>query len=378
MQEKPFDNLIADSQGTAVKPVSPRQFDFERYADYEASLLERNRAFWQAPSGMAVYQRFRVPQVYTFGCQDMESSLTLQLGALQESMKYEMDIPNFLEPWYGIGTMAGAFGADYEWRAGQAPAIKAPFRSVEEALKREIRPVEETSIGRRTLQMIEYFLDQTQGRLPISLTDTQSPMNTASFLVETSSFYMSFYDNPDGLKQLLGLIAEQLVRFTLKQVELIGDALVYPGHGFASSRAFSALGMSDDVMITLSPQQYCEFEIPAIETAAKPFAGAAFHSCGNWSGRTEAVKKIANLLMVDGAFSAQTDPDCNPITPFTESFANTGVVVNARIVGDAEVVLDKARRLWTPNMKLIVVTYSKTPQEQAHTYSKLRSVTGNW
>lgn len=374
MQEKPFDSLIADSQGITVEPLSPSEFDFERYADYEADLLERNRTFWRAPSEIAVYQRFRVPQVYTFGCRDMKMSLALQLGALKESMKYRTDIPNFLEPWYGIGTIAGAFGADYFWGPGQAPAIKAPFQSVEAALKEGIKPVEETLIGKHTLQMIEYFLEQTRGRLPISLTDTQSPMNTASFLIETSNFYTSFYDNPDGLRKLLALIAEQLIRFTLKQMELIGDALVYPGHGFASSRAFFGLGMSDDVMITLSPKQYREFEIPAIEMVGEPFAGVAFHSCGNWSGRTDVVKQIANLVMVDGAFSMETDPDCNPIHSLVESFANTGVIVNARIVGDTQVVVDKVKRLWAPNMRLIVVTYGKTPQEQAHTYLRLKQL----
>lgn len=374
MQEKPFDNLIDDSQGTVVEPVSPSEFDFERYVDYEAALLERNHAFWRAPGGLAVYRRFRVPQVYTFGCRDMKTSLALQLGALQESIEYEMDIPNFLEPWYGIGTVAAAFGAEYDWKPGQAPAIEPPFHSVEEALKKGITPVEETLIGKHTLQMIEYFLERTQGRLPISLTDTQSPMNTASFLIETSNFYMSFYDNPEGLKQLLELISEQLIRFTRRQMELIEDAMVYPGHGFAGSRAFSGLGMSDDVMITLSPEQYREFEIPVIQRVGDQFEGFAFHSCGNWSGRTETVKSIANLVMVDGAFSAQTDPDCNLTAPFAESFSETGVAVNARIVGDAETVVDKVRQLWTAGMKLIVVTYCKTPQEQAQTYSRLNQL----
>lgn len=374
MQEKPFDNLIADSQGTDVKPVLPDEFDFERYADYEAGLLEGNRVFWQASNGMAVYRRFRVPQVYTFGCGDMRMSLALQLGALQESMNYKMDIPNFLEPWYGIGTIASAFGADYRWRPGQAPAIEPPYQSVEEALREGVRPVEETPIGKHTLEMIEYFLEQTRGRLPISLTDTQSPMNTASFLVETSNFYMSFYDNPEGLKRLMSLISEELIRFTRKQMELIGDVLVCPGHGFASSRAFSGLGMSDDVMITLSPQQYCEFEVPIIQKVGESFAGVAFHSCGNWSGKAELVKKIASLVMVDGAFSAQTDPDCNVTEPFHESFANTAVAVNARIVGDTQTVVAKVKQLWAANMKLIVVTYGKTPEEQARTYSRLNQL----
>ena len=104
MPEKPFDNLVADAQGTMVAPVAPREFDLERYADYEARLLEQSRRFWEAPVGLAVYRRFRVPQVYTDGCRDMEMSLALQLGALQASKEFLSDVPNYLEPWYGIGT----------------------------------------------------------------------------------------------------------------------------------------------------------------------------------------------------------------------------------------------------------------------------------
>ncbi len=36
----------------------------------------------------------------------MKKSLEWQLGALKKSMEYKADIPNFLEPWYGIGTIA--------------------------------------------------------------------------------------------------------------------------------------------------------------------------------------------------------------------------------------------------------------------------------
>ena len=129
--------------------------------------------------------------------------------------------------------------------------------------------------------------------------------------------------------------------------------------------------MSDDVMITLSAEQYREFEIPVVEMAGEPFGGAAFHSCGNWSAKTDAVGKIANLVMVDGAFSAQTDPHCNPVSPFVESFSDTGVAVNARIVGEPAVVIDKVKRLWTPNMKLVAVTYCRSPQEQDDVYTTL-------
>jgi len=371
MKEKSFNNLIADSQGTAVKPIPPEHFDFERYADYEAARLEKNRDFWQASQAVAVYRRFRVPEVYTYRCHDMKMSLALQLGALHESMKYEADIVNFLEPWYGIGTIAGAFGATYQWEPGQAPAVKPPFSSLQEALDTDIEPVEETPIGRQTLDMIDYFLEKTRGRLPLSLTDTQSPMNTASFLLETNAFYMSFYDDPEGLKQLLERITAELLRFTQKQKDRIGDVLVSPGHGFASSRSFRGLGMSDDVMTTLSDQLYREFEIPYLETVGEPFGGPAFHSCGNWSGKTDTVRQIPRLVMVDGAFSAQTDPDENPSLPFSQTFRDTGIVVNARIVGDSQGVIEKVKKLWSSGMKLIVVTYCQTPREQANVYQQI-------
>ena len=364
MPERRFDNEIPDAQGTIVEPIEPAKFDIARYVDYEAGLLERNREFWASDSGVAVHRRFRVPQVFSGGCKDMERSLAVQLGALTESMKYEADIANFLEPWYGIAAVASAFGVDYQWPEGQAPALKPPFRSVAEALEREIVPVEQTRIGKHTLEMIEYFLDKTGGRIAMSLTDTQSAMNTASFIVETNNFLMSFYDDPEGLKKLLGIINQLLIDFTKKQMELIGDALAKPGHGFASSREFSGFGMSDDIMTMLSAEQYREFETALMARAGEDFGGSAFHSCGDFSAKIAAVGEIANLVMIDGAFSAETDPDPNPAEPFVENLVGSGIVLNARIVGGADVVVDAVRQLWRPGMKLIAVTYCNEKDQQ--------------
>ena len=375
MKEKEFDYRIADSQGTCVKPIDPAKFDIARYQDYESSLLESNRAFWEADSGIAVYRRFRVPQVFSYACRDMELSLALQLAALTESMNFKADIPNFLEPWYGIGTIAAAFGVDYEWPTGQAPVVKPPFQTVEEALNYNVIPVEQTSIGKHTLEMIEYFLDKTQGRIPICPADTQSPMDTASGLIEANNFFTSFFDNPAGLTELLGTITDLLVDFTKKQAELISDALVRPGHGFASSRAFTGLGMSDDVTTMFSAEHYRRLEAPFMAKAGRPFGGAGFHSCGNWSSRIDAVKDIDNLIMVDGAFSPETDPDPNPPEPFADAFAGTGIAVNARIVGGPDVVLDRVNKLYRPTMKLIVVTYCKTAAEQEQTCEKIHALT---
>ncbi|OVE80479.1 hypothetical protein BVY01_00240 [bacterium I07] len=375
MEEKAFDTGLNDSQGTEVDPVQPGQFDIEAYADYAESLQDRNDEFWRQKEGIAVYRRFRVPRIFSDGCRDMKRSLALQLGALELSMNYEADVPNFLEPWYGIGAAASAFGLRYKWDPNNAPAIDSAIHSVKEALNRDIIPIKKTTIGRHILEMIEYFLLSTEGRIPISLTDTQASLNVASFIMDTNSFYLELFDHPDEMKKLLSIITDLTIEFSQKQQELIGEALVWPGHGFPSSRRFKGIGMSSDVMVTVSDAQYMEFEVPCSQKMGEAFGGAGFHSCGNWSRRIEAVKSIANLTMVDGAFSRETDPDPNSPELFFEQFQETGIVVNVRIVGDPDAILNQVRKLWKPGMRLIVTTYSKTPQEQSLVYNQIQSMT---
>ncbi|OHB75452.1 MAG: hypothetical protein A2Z25_06885 [Planctomycetes bacterium RBG_16_55_9] len=372
--EERFNQASVDVQATPVEPATPEAFDFDAYADYEAELLERCDAFWRAESGVLVWRRMRPAEVFAYGCKDMKLSLQLQLGALQKSMDYKADVPNFLIPWYGIGTVASAFGADYIWKENQAPAIRPRFQTVREALEFTPAPVSESRIGRHTLEMIDYFLNKTHGALPMSLTDTQSPLNTACNVVDMSGFLMDMFDDPQAVKMILQRLAELLADFTRLQIERIGEALVRPGHGYSSCRCFEGLGMSDDNTLMISGEQYLEFAAPAVEYLGKAFRGTAFHSCGNWSGHVEAIRKIQGLRMVDGAFSPATDPSPNPPEPFAETFANTGIMVNARIVGHPETVADNVRRLWKPGMKLIVVTYCQSPDEQAEAYDCIHEI----
>lgn len=369
-----FNSSLADSQATAVTPLTPEQFDTEAYADYAARLDARCKAFWEAPSGVLVYRRMRVKEVFAGDCRDMEHSLHWQLGALKQSMKFKADIPNFLEPWYGLGTVASAYGFGYIWEKDLAPAVDGKFASTAELLAAPCKPVAETEIGRHTLDMVEYFLDKTKGRIPMSYCDVQSPLNTLSNIIDSNQFYMDFYLDPDSMKKAMDRTADLLIDFTRAQQRLIGDALAKPGHGFASSRTFDGLGMSDDTITMLSPDLYVDMAVPAMAKAGDAFGGTVFHSCGNWSDKKADIVAIKNIRMADGAFSKATDPGANPTEGFADTFAGTGVVLNARIVGDPELVESKVKELWKSGMKLIVVTYCETPEEQAEVYDRIHAI----
>ena len=369
-----FDQNKADSQATLIEPIQPGAFNLDAYANYEAALMPRCKAFWEGRSGVLVYRRMRAAEVFSYGCQNWERSLALQLGALQKSMEYQADIPNFLEPWYGIGTIASSFGIEYTWQNGQAPALAPKFKSIKEALDAPVVPVKDTPIGHHTLNMIDCFLKETQGRMPLSLCDVQSPFNTAAMMVDMNALLTGFYDYPDQVIELLDRIIRLLTDFTHEQVKRIGEPLVWPGHGFASSRLFEGLGMSDDYSILISAEQYRQFAESSLVRAAADFKGPVFHSCGNWSPLASVIKQIPGLRMADGAFGLQTDPSPNKAELFPEIFANSGIILNARIVGDSTVVAEQVKKLWAPGMKLIVVTYCQNPEDQQRAYEWIHEI----
>jgi hypothetical protein len=371
---KKFDHTLADAQATSVDPVSQDSFPFDEYTDYEAGLLERCARFWNGDSGVLVHRRMRVAEVFSWASADMEQSLNLQLGGLKKSMGFREDVPNFLEPWYGIGTAVSAYGAEYVWNKGQAPAVRTLFGTTTEAIGAEPVPITETSIGRHTIRMIEYFLEKTGGKLPMSYCDVQSPLNSACNLVDINQFMIDLLIDPEPVVQVLDKLAGLIADFTQLQEQMLGDTLVRPGHGFSSCRAWDGFGMSDDNVVMLPDEQYRDLVIPSFEKLGAALGGPVFHSCGNWSGKIEQVKTIRGLKMVDGAFSPQTDPDPNPPEPFRDGLKDTGIVLNARIVGDTDTIRDVVSRLWNPGLRMVVVTNCPTPEEQEKAYDIIHNI----
>lgn len=369
-----FDTSKNDAQATKVDPVKVADFPFETYQEYERELTQKCLEFMQAKSGALVYRRMRVAEVFSYGCRDRKQSLEWQLGALQKSMAYKADVPNFLEPWYGIGMVACSFGINYIWNPGQSPATKPAFQTIDEALAFDIKPVLQTEVGKHSLEMIEFFLDQTKGKLPMSMGDIQSPFNNATNIVDTSNFLMSMILEPEKVLKFLDVLAELEMEFYSAQQKLIGNCLVKPGHGFASSRVFEGFAMSDDNVVMIDEESYLDFVAPSFEKLGKAFGGPVHHSCGNFSDKAKMLLKLNGLITADAAFTAETDPHPNPAEPFVEALKSSGIILNARMVGSPDIVKETTQKLWKPGMKLIVVTFSQSPEEQKKAYNIIHEI----
>ncbi len=369
-----FDTSKNDAQATRVDPVKVSDFPFDTYQQYEQKLTRRCIEFMNSDSGALVYRRMRVAEVFSYGCSDMNQSLEWQLGALQKSMDYEADVPNFLEPWYGIGMVACSFGIDYIWNKGQSPATKPAFQTIDEALAFDIRPVSETEVGKHSLEMIEYFLEQSKGKLPMSMGDIQSPFNNATNVVNTSNFLMSMILEPEKVLRFLDVLADLEIDFYKEQEKLIGDCLVKPGHGFASSRVFEGFAMSDDNVVMVDEETYLNLVTPSFTKLGNAFGGPVHHSCGNFSDKAQMLNKLDGLKTSDAAFTPETDPHPNPAEPFVEALKNSGVILNARMVGNPESVKETTEKLWDDGMKLVVVTFSQSPEEQKQAYDMIHNI----
>jgi hypothetical protein len=372
-----FDTSKKDAMATPVSPVDPAAFDLPRYEDFSAEADRRYAAFLAKKEGVAVWQRVRVGEVFRDACADMRQSLRLQLGALTRTMDFLTDAPTYLEPWYGIGTTAAVFGARYEWLPGQSPAVVPLYPTIDDVPDQLVaRKADDVPILRTTLETIAYFLEQTGGRVPVSWCDIQAPINIAGGIVDVSQFLAAFYEAPDKVKAILATVTDELIRFTQRQSDLIGPALARPGHGFASSRAGTGIGLSTDNLIMVSPAMFEEFCVDDSARVGAAFGGTAIHSCGNWGRWIEAVKRIPNLVMVDGAFSPQTDPAYNHCEDFRDALAGTGVILHVRIVGGADEVLARVRRLWKPGIKLIVGTHLQDAAGQHRLYHAIHDLCG--
>ncbi|MEN8228873.1 MAG: uroporphyrinogen decarboxylase family protein [Bacteroidota bacterium] len=367
-------NASLNDEQTTADSIKVIDFDFDTYQEYAQKRTARCEAFMRSRSGVLVFRQMYADQIFTYGCRDMQQSLEWQLGSLQKSLAYKSDVPNYLEPWYGIGPVSGSFGIDYIWYPDQAPLTKPAFQSIDEALAYDIRPVKESEAGKHSLRMIEYFLEQTKGKLPMSMGDIQSPFDNATSIVDASSFFLSLITEPDKVLSFLDLLADLEIEFYREQEKLIGDALVRPGHGFASSGVFQGFGISDDNIVMIDANNYLDYIAPSFIKLGAAFGGPVLHSCGNYSDKAQMLNSIEGLRMVDGAFTTETDPDPNPASPFADALTGSGITLNARIKGDPISVKAKTEEIWQPGMKLIVVTYAQSPEEQAQTYEMIKEI----
>ena len=344
--------------------MKPSEFDFSRFKDWLAPREMRMRQFLSGEGESNLHLIEKEWEDFLI-CRTPQESLQVQLDAITRQMEACSDYVPFLEPWFGVGVFANAFGAEYVWVDGESAQTRYTIFNEDQAARTEIPDIDASPVMRLVMQAIDYFLNETRGEIPISCTDTQSPLDTITLLWDTASFFTATYTAPDIVHGLLQKITDVMVAYTRRQVACLGDAWVRPGHIMVSARRGPGLSISDDNIVMVSPDHYRDFAVPYNSQLSQAFGGLAVHSCGNYIRQLSELLKTPGLVMVDGPFSKEMDPDpIRDMERYRDLILESGVILHARMGTDWPEVLP---HLYHPDLRLaltVPVPQAGEPQDK--------------
>ena len=304
------------------------KFDYDKY---ESFCVENNRKALAFHSGsfLPVSTWALGKGAFAVNSRYMEPMLKEQLEAIGRVIGTPNDWIPYLEPWHGVGVYAEAFGCPFEWNETNAPWTRTIVNDIE-GLKRLPSPkLKDAKLLQYVLRTVEYFNEQTQGRVAISATDTQSPVDTLSLIVDPTWMFTEAFDYPEEFHRVLSDITDLIIECTLEQRKLCAKPIM-PGHTIWSPGIFGGVSVSEDVMVMMNPAFYNEFAKPYNERIAAALGGITIHSCGRWAYLFDAVKQTRGLTMVDMALSKVFDPGPNMPDKIIAGYDKTGVPVQVR------------------------------------------------
>ena len=123
-----------------------------------------------------------------------------------------------MEPWIGTGVFANAFGCEYHFRDDNAPHVRYRYHKIEEVRDIEYPDYRKSPIMSMVLDCIDCFRERTHDGLPIALTDTQSPFDTATLILDAAEFFTACYTEPEIVTDFLQKITDLIVEFSEVQM----------------------------------------------------------------------------------------------------------------------------------------------------------------
>jgi hypothetical protein len=339
---------------------------YQRKAEKEKTLLD----FYTGDKQFIVMQR--VPGELWGECNTIKRIFATNVDYFQRSLLNEWtdEIP-YLEPWIGTGAYANAFGCRYKWRDDNAPDVYYRYHSIDELSGVEYPDYRKSPVMNMVLDCIDYFKEKTDGQLPICLTDTQSPFDTATLILDASEFFIACYTDEDLIWDFMGKITDLIIEFSRVQSERIGaDLHVKPGHIMPSSTAYRGISISDDNLAVSSPQINEKIALPFDQKIADAFNGLAVHSCGKWAQTMAKLKGMRNILMVDCALSTMCDPTPNSAAEVREALKGSGIIAKVRLSSDLQEIRSTLNDLFDPSLKLIA-ELTHTPEDAERNYKEV-------
>lgn len=156
------------------------------------------------------------------------------------------------------------------------------------------------SVASEWLEIERYFLEETEGRVPIHVTDMQGPADVCGQLWGYENLFAAAYTDPQAYWEIMDRATRAFVLLWEAQHELVGRAFVGT-HLFGWSWIPEGMGVSvsADSLVMISPAFYEEFYLPSMERLSSRFGGLILHSCGDFAAVVPAICKTQGLRAIN-------------------------------------------------------------------------------
>lgn len=213
---------------------------------------------------------------------------------------------------YGTCIMPSLFGAKLFIMPESTNTLPTNYpladsKRIEQLVERGM-PDLDGGLSQKVFKMAEFFLEIARkypkiGKyVHIMHPDTQGVMDVCE-LLWGSELLMAFYQEPQLVKALFGLVCDTYIAFMEKWEQTVAFAPKYNAHWGVLHKGKIVL-RSDSVM-NISPQMYEEFEFEHQERILNHFEGA-IHSCGRCDHYYDKACTIKGLHSVN-----ISQPECN-------------------------------------------------------------------
>jgi hypothetical protein len=156
------------------------------------------------------------------------------------------------------------------------------------------------SVAQGWLDMNRWVLEETEGRLPISVFDMQGPVDAAAQMWSYDGLFVLAYEDPALFHHLLSKVTDAFILLWKVQKEFAGDLFVGT-HLFAHNWVPPDFGasVSADSLVMVSADFFSEFYTPHLQRIADEFGSLCIHSCGNFAGALPALYRTPCLAGVN-------------------------------------------------------------------------------
>jgi hypothetical protein len=323
---------------------------------YEVRKSEREQKLREFFDGTRKYIIVQRPAYTLWGvCNSVEQVYRNNMHHLESwlRMDWSDELPH-LQPWVGTGVYANAFGCEYLWREDDAPDTHYRFHKIEEVKGLDYPDYRDSPVMRMILEIIDVLKERTEGHFPIACTDTQSPFDTATLILDAVEFFVACYTAPEIVDEFMETITRMVIEFSRAQAEHIGEQRVSrPGHVMPSLPGFRGICISDDNLAVSSPEINERVSLRFNQKIADALDGVAIHSCGVWDHTIRRLKDY-DVVGIDCAIDGFWDPTPNDPVGVKNAVDGGDFMVKARCGEDIEQVLVMLEKFVDPRMRLIL------------------------